>query len=631
MTVNGILQILLFFTAVLLLTKPMGVYMTRVFEGERTLLSPVLGWLERLCYKLFGVDKDEDMKWTTYAFAMLMFSVVGMLFTYILLRFQGHINAFGMNPKGFSGKDMTTDLAFNTAASFSTNTNWQSYVPETTVSYFSNMVSLAVHNWMSAATGIVIAIALVRGFARRSANGIGNFWVDLTRTTLYILMPLCLVYSLFLVQQGVPQNFAPYTAAQTVDGTPKTNGTDNTQSIAQGAVASQESIKMLGTNGGGIFNANSAHPYENPTPLTNFIQIVSIFLIPAGLTYTFGKMVGNTKQGWALFAAMSTMFFIGVSVCYTAEQKGNPLVGQMNVMTAGTGTQPGGNMEGKETRFGIANSALFATVTTDASCGAVNSMHDSFTPIGGLVPLSNILTGEVIFGGTGAGLYGMLMYAVIAVFIAGLMVGRTPEYLGKKIEQFEVKMAMLAVLVLAADILCFTALGANLNLAPGATSQTFTDAQKADEDKLVQQSATASWNHVNNSSPSNYYGATYNNQNNASAHGFSEIFYAYSSGTGNNGSAFAGITANTPYYNVTLGFAMLIGRFLMIIPLLAIAGSLAKKKIIPESAGTFPTDSPTFTLLLIGTVVIVGALTFFPALALGPIVEHFLMGLGKTF
>ena len=493
------------------------------------------------------------------------------------------------------------------------------------------MVSLAIHNWMSAATGIAVAVALIRGFARRTANGIGNFWVDMTRTTLYVLLPLCLVYSLFLVQQGVPQNLKPYMDVKTVDTTPATNGKDNTQSIPQGFVASQESIKMLGTNGGGIFNANSAHPYENPTPLANYVQMVSIFLIPAGLTYTFGRMVRNTKQGWALFAAMSTLFFVGVSVCYTSELKGNPQVAAMNVMTADTGTQPGGNMEGKETRFGITNSALFATVTTDASCGAVNAMHDSFTPLGGAVPLANILSGEVIFGGTGSGLYGMLMYAVIAVFIAGLMVGRTPEYLGKKIEQYEVKMAMLAVLVLAADILVFTAIGANLNIAPGKDSQTFTDAQKADEDTLIKTHPAAAWNHVNNSSPSNYYGATYNNQNNSGAHGFSEIFYTYSSATGNNGSAFAGITANTPFYNLTIGIALLIGRFLMIIPLLAIAGSLAKKKLVPASAGTFPTDSATFTVLLIGTIVIVGALTFFPALALGPLVEHLQMINGKTF
>ena len=635
-TPNGVIQILLFFAVVLALTKPMGLYMARVFEGERTLLSPVLLPVERLFYKLFGVrdGEESEMKWTTYAFAMLMFSVVGILLTYILLRAQGMFHFMGMNPKGFSGKDMTPDLSFNTASSFATNTNWQGYTPELTVSYFTNMLTLAIHNWMSAATGIAIAVALIRGFARRNADSIGNFWKDLTRCTLYILLPICLVYSMFLIQQGVPQNLKPFVDVKTVDATPATNGKDNSQSIPQGFVASQESIKMLGTNGGGVFNANSAHPYENPTPLVNFIQVVSIFLIPAGLTYTFGMMVKNTKQGWALFAAMSSLFFVGVCVAYTAEQKGNPQVAAMNVMTAPTDTQPGGNMEGKETRFGITNSALFATVTTDASCGAVNSMHDSFTPIGGMVPLANILTGEVIFGGTGAGLYGMLMYAVIAVFIAGLMVGRTPEYLGKKIEQFEVKMAMLAVLVLAADILCFTAVSSNLQIRPLAATLTVTDANKADGEKYA--ATPASWNRLNNAGANNggadtFYGPTYNNQNNSGAHGFSEIFYAYSSATGNNGSAFAGITVNTPYYNMTLGLAMLIGRFLMIIPLLAIAGSLAKKKYVPESAGTFPTDSPTFTVLLVGVIVIVGALTFFPALALGPLVEHFQMMGGKTF
>jgi K+-transporting ATPase ATPase A chain len=617
MTINGIGQILLYCVLILLLTKPLGAFIARVFAGERTFLSPIFRPIERLFYKLFGVDETQDMKWTTYSLAMLAFTVVGLVVSYVLLRLQGMLP---LNPQHYTGTHMTSDLTFNTAASFATNTNWQSYVPEQTVSYFSNMTALAIHNWMSAATGIAIAIALIRGFARKSAAGIGNFWVDMTRATLYVLMPICLVYALFLVQQGVPQNFAPYTAAKTLEG--------SAQTIAQGPVASQEAIKMLGTNGGGFFNANSAHPFENPTPLTNLVQMLSIFLIPAALTYTFGKMVGNTKQGWALFAAMSAMFLAGVFVCYGAEQSGNPNVSKLGVMSAASATQSGGNMEGKETRFGIANSALFATVTTDASCGAVNSMHDSFTPLGGMVPLFNIMTGEVIFGGVGAGLYGMLMYAVLAVFIAGLMVGRTPEYLGKKIEKFEVKMAMLAVLILAASILGFTALSANMNLPPGKDSATFTDAQKADEAKLP---PTAKWNHVNNSSPSNYYGATYNNVNNSGAHGFSEILYTYTSATGNNGSAFAGITANTPYYNFTIGLAMLIGRFLMIIPLLAIAGSLAAKKHVPESAGTFPTDSGTFVMLLVGVVLIVGALTFFPALALGPIVEHFQMLAGKFF
>jgi K+-transporting ATPase ATPase A chain len=612
MTPIGILQIAVFCGILLLTTKPLGTYMARVFEGERTFLSPVFGPIERGLYKLFGVREDEDMKWTTYAFAMLMFSMVGALLTYALLRLQG---VFPFNPQGFSGKDMTPDLSFNTAVSFATNTNWQSYTPESTVSYFSNMVSLAIHNWMSAATGIAIAVALTRGIARHSAKGIGNFWVDLTRTILYILLPICFVYSLFLVQQGVPQNFAPYVKATGIEGA--------AQSIPQGAVASQESIKMLGTNGGGIFNANSSHPYENPNGLVNFVQMLSIFLIPSALCYTFGKMVGNTRQGWALFAAMSAMFLVGVFVCYGAEAAGNPQVQALGV--------PGGNMEGKEVRFGVPSSALFATVTTDASCGAINSWHDSFTPIGGAVPLFNIMTGEVIFGGTGAGLYGMLMFAILAVFIAGLMVGRTPEYIGKKIESYEVKMAMLATLVLAASILGFTAIGANQNLPPGKDSVTFTDKQQADEQKLLAQNPLASWNHVNNSSPSNYYGAMYNNVNNSGAHGFSEIIYSYTSATGNNGSAFAGITVNTPIWNTTLGFAMLIGRFLMIIPLLAIAGSLASKKYVPASLGTFPTDGATFTFLLVGVVLLVGALTFLPALALGPIVEHFQMMQGMHF
>ena len=620
MTSNGILQLALFFCAVLLLTRPMGAYMARVFQGERTLLTPILRPVERLLYKLFGVREDEDMKWTTYTFALLMFSLVGALLTYALLRLQGHLP---FNPQHFTGKEMTADLAFNTAMSFTSNTNWQNYVPEAVVSYFSNMVALASHNWMSAAAGIAVAIALVRGFARRSAQGIGNFWVDVTRGALYILLPICLVYSLFLVQQGVPQNFAPYTQVKTLEGAD--------QVIGQGPVASQESIKMLGTNGGGFFNANSSHPYENPTPLANFIQMLSIFSIGAGLTYTFGKMTGNTKQGWAIFGAMAFMFIAGLGVCYWAEAKGNPNVAQFGVMTAADEGQPGGNMEGKEVRFGIADSALFATVTTDASCGAVNSMHDSYTPLGGMIPLINIMCDETIFGGVGAGLFGMLMYAVVAVFIAGLMVGRTPEYIGKKIEKFEVRMAILAVLLLFANVVIWTAFGTNANLPPGSTSQTFTDAQKGDEEKLLAEHPAAVWNHVNNSSPSNYYGGTWNNVNNSGAHGFSEILYQYASQTGNNGSGFAGLTANTPYYNITGGVAMLIGRFLMMIPLLAMAGSLARKKAVPESAGTLATDSGTFAFLLAAVVLIVGALEYFPALSLGPIVEHFQMVGGKLF
>lgn len=617
MTLNGLLQMLAFFVIILLVTKPMGGYMARVFNGERTILQPILRPIERLFYRLLGISESEDMRWTTYSFALLMFSVAGGLFTFALLRLQG---VLPLNPQHFTGKDMTPDLAFNTAVSFMTNTNWQSYSPETTISYFSNMVALAAHNWMSAAAGIAVAIAVVRGFARHSMQGLGNFWVDVTRAILYILLPFCLVYSIVLVSQGVPQNFAPYTQVRTLEGA--------AQTIAQAPVASQESIKMLGTNGGGIFNANSSHPFENPNPLTNFLQMLSIFLIPAGLTYTFGKMVGNTKQGWALFAAMSLMFLSGLGVCYRSEATGNPNVAKLGVMTAATTGQPGGNMEGKETRFGIADSALFATITTDASCGAVNSMHDSYTPVGGLIPLGNLMCDEVIFGGVGAGLYGILMYAVVAVFIAGLMVGRTPEYVGKKIEKYEVRMAVLAVLILVGNNLLFTALAANANLPPGAGSATFTDKQVADEAKLP---ALASWNHVNNSTPSNYYGATWNNVNNSGAHGFSEILYAYCSATANNGSALAGITANTPYYNTTLGIAMLIGRFLMIIPILAMAGSLVRKKQIPVSAGTLATDTGTFVVVLAAVVVVVGAIEYFPALALGPIVEHFQMLGGKLF
>jgi K+-transporting ATPase ATPase A chain len=594
--------------------------MAHVFQGERTTLRPVLRPIERLFYRLFGVNEDEDMKWTTYTFSMLMFSVVGGLLTYALLRLQGYLP---FNPRHFTGKEMTADLSFNTAMSFTTNTNWQNYVPEAVVSYFSNMVALAWHNWMSSATGIAAAIAVVRGFARRSAKGIGNFWVDITRCTLYILLPICLVYALFLVQQGVPQNFAPYTAVKTLEGAD--------QSIGQGPVASQECIKMLGTNGGGFFNANSSHPYENPTPLTNLIEMISIFSIGAGLTYTFGKMVGNTKQGWAIFGAMAFMFIGGLSLCYWSEAKGNPNIAQLGVMTAAAEGQPGGNMEGKEVRFGIANSALFATVTTDASCGAVNSMHDSYTPLGGMVPLLNIMCDEVIFGGVGAGLFGMLMYAVIAVFIAGLLVGRTPEYIGKKIEKFEVRMAVLAVLLLFANVAVWTAFGANVNLPPGKDSVTFTDKQAADEAKLLAEHPAATWNHFNNSSPSTYYGATWNNVNNSGAHGFSEILYQYASQTGNNGSAFAGFTGNTPYFNLTGGVAMLIGRFLMMIPLLAMAGSLARKKAVPDSAGTLATDSGTFAFMLAAVVLIVGALEYFPALSLGPIVEHFQMIGGKLF
>jgi K+-transporting ATPase ATPase A chain len=618
MTTNGIVQMMLFFGLILLLTKPVGGYMARVFAGERTFLTPVLGAVERLLYRLFGVRESEDMPWTTYAFALLMFSVVGGLLTYALLRLQAYLP---LNPQHFGGQQMPADLAFNTAMSFTTNTNWQNYVPEAVVSYFSNMVALASHNWMSAAAGIAVAIAVVRGFARQTASGIGNFWVDVTRATLYVLLPISVVAVLVLMWQGVPQNFAPYTQAVTLEGAKQT--------IGQGPVASQEVIKMLGTNGGGFFNANSAHPFENPTPLTNLLQMLMIFVIPAGLTYTFGRMVRNTRQGWAIFAAMTFMFAGGLGLCYWSEARGNPNVAKLGVMTQPTVGQPGGNMEGKETRFGIANSTLFATVTTDASCGAVNSMHDSYTPLGGMVPLLNIMCDETIFGGVGAGLFGILMYAVIAVFIGGLMVGRTPEYVGKKIEKYEVRMAIVAVLILFANVVVWTALGANLKLPPGDTSQSFADAQKADEQALLKAHPAAAWNHYNTSSPSLYYGSTYNNVNNAGAHGLTEILYQYASQTGNNGSAFAGFTGNTPYYNVTGGIAMLVGRFLMIVPLLAMAGSLARKKLVPASAGTLATDSATFAVLLAAVVLIVGALEYFPALALGPIVEHFHMIAGR--
>jgi K+-transporting ATPase ATPase A chain len=579
---NGLFLITVFFLLLLACTKPIGAFMARVFEGERTFLHPVIRPLERLVYRLCGIEEDREQIWTQYAGALLMFSVVGLLLTYLIQRLQGWLP---FNPQGFGAKVMTPDLAFNTAVSFTTNTNWQSYVPETTVSYFTNMVGLATHNFMSAAAGMAIAVALIRGFARSSTQRIGNFWVDMTRATLYILLPLSIVFAMVLVSQGVIQNFAPYTAVKTIEGA--------TQTIAQGPVASQEAIKMLGTNGGGFFNANSAHPFENPTPISNFLQTFSIFLIPAGLTYTFGKMVKDTRQGWALFAAMSVLFLAGVGVTFWAEQNGNPVLAGLGVQQQATDTQSGGNMEGKEVRFGIPGSALFAVVTTDASCGAVNSMHDSYTPLGGMVPLVNIQLGEVVFGGVGAGLYGMLMFAILAVFISGLMVGRTPEYLGKKIEQKEVKMVMLAALVLAASIL----------LPAGASSVA----------------------HFAKDSYINPPGPAIANTSNGGPHGLSEILYAYTSGTGNNGSAFAGISANTPWFNTTIGLSMLIGRFLMIIPLLAVAGSLANKRMVPVSAGTLPTHGSLFVAMVVGVVVIVGALTYFPALALGPIVEHLLM------
>lgn len=583
---QGLFLITAFYLVVMALTKPLGAFMARVFEGQRTFLHPVVRPLERLVYRLCGIREDREQRWTQYAASLLAFSLVTLLITYLLQRIQGLLP---LDPHALG--TVTPDLAFNTAVSFATNTNWQSYVPETTVSYFTQMVALATHNFFSAAAGIAVAIALVRGFARHTTERVGNFWVDLTRAILYVLLPLSIAGAVLLASQGVIQNFGVYTKARTLEGA--------VQTIAQGPVASQEAIKMLGTNGGGFFSANSAHPFENPTPLSNFLQVLFIFLIPAGLTYTFGKMVRDTRQGWALFAAMSILFFAGVAVTYWAEQSGNPILASLGVEQRPTATQPGGNMEGKEVRFGIPSSALFAVVTTDASCGAVNSMHDSFTPLGGLVPLVNIQLGEVVFGGVGAGLYGMLMFAILAVFIAGLMVGRTPEYLGKKIEQKEVKMVMLAVLILAASILLFA----------GASA--------------VADFTRNGW--------ANPPGPATANLNNGGPHGLSEMLYAYTSGTGNNGSAFAGINANTPWYNITIGLAMLIGRFLMIIPLLAVAGSLAGKKLVPASAGTLPTHGPLFVALLVGAVLIVGALTFFPALALGPVVEHFLMHEHRLF
>jgi len=603
MTLIGWFQIILFFALILALTKPFGTFMFNVFEGKRTWISPVFRPLEALVYKIGGVREDEEMPWTTYTLAMLLFSVVTLGVTYGFLRLQAYLP---LNPMHFGDAKnapsyataMTPDLAFNTAISFTTNTNWQAYSGENTMSYFSQMAALASHNFFSAATGIAIAIALVRGLGRRSAASIGNFWVDLTRATVYVLLPICLVYALVLCQQGVIENFHAYRTVTGIEG--------GTQTIPGGPFASQEAIKMLGTNGGGPLNVNSSHPFENPTALTDFLQVLSIFLIGAGIVYTFGLSVGNVKQGWALWGAMGFLFLVGVSVAYVQEAQGNPLIAAQGVETrASVLGDSGGNMEGKEVRFGVARSALFATVTTDASCGAVNSMHDSFTPLGGLVPMANIMTGEVIFGGVGAGLYGMLMYAILAVFIAGLMVGRTPEYLGKKVEAFEIKMAMLATLVLAADVLLFTA-GASVAHVPHPA---------------------AYWNTVGTS----VNALASANTNNSGPHGFSEMLYAYDSTTGNNGSAFAGLSANTPYWNTTLGLSMLIGRFLMIVPLLAIAGSMVRKKRVTASAGTFPTDTPLFAGLLVGVVVIVGALTYFPGVSLGPVVEHFLMHSGKTF
>jgi K+-transporting ATPase ATPase A chain len=596
MTTNGIVQLAILFLAVLAVTKPLGVFMARIFSGERTLAGRLLGPVERLIYRLCRVDAGDEQRWTEYTAAILMFNLAGLLVLYALQRLQFYLP---LNPQAFTG--VNPDLAFNTAVSFTTNTNWQAYSGESTMSYLVQMAGLAFHNFVSAATGIVLAIAFIRGIARREARTVGNFWVDLVRCSLYLLLPLCIVGALVLVSQGVVQNLSPYTSAALVEEqqveTKKDDGTTITETrteqvIAQGPVASQEIIKELGTNGGGFFNANSAHPFENPTPFSNFFEMLAIFAIGSGLTYTLGRMTGNQKHGWAVFAAMAALFLAGFFAAYYFEAHGNPMFDRHGITQAAIdtpgGEQSGGNMEGKEVRFGIANSALFATMTTDASCGAVNSMHDSYTPLGGMVPLLNIMLGEVIFGGVGAGMYGMLVMVVLTVFIAGLMVGRTPEYLGKKIESKDVKMAMLYVLVFALSILVFSA-----------------------------------WSSVVD------YGAS--KVNNSGPHGLSEIVYAYTSATGNNGSAFAGITVNTHWYNTTLGLAMLIGRFLMIIPMMGIAGNLAAKKIVPPSAGTFPVHTPLFVTLLIGVILIVGALTFFPMLSLGPIVEHFLMNAGTTF
>jgi K+-transporting ATPase ATPase A chain len=595
MTTNGILQIVVFFLLILVFVKPLGIYIAKVFAGEKTFLHPVLRPIERLCYLLGGVDESVEQRWTQYTGSLLAFSVISFLILYALQRLQGFLP---FNPMGFStahamsgATPMTPDLAFNTAASFLTNTNWQNYSGESTLSYLVQMAGLTVQNFVSAAAGLAVAMAVVRGFARHEAKTLGNFWADLVRGTVYVLLPMALVGALVLCSQGVLQNLKPYTTVTTVEGAK--------QVIAQGPVASQEAIKELGTNGGGFFNANSSHPFENPTPFTNLFEMFLILVIPAALTYTFGRMVGDTRQGWAIFAAFTVMFVMGVLVCYGSEQAGNPILGRMGLQTAATSGQSGGNMEGKEVRFGVANSALWVTVTTDTSTGAINSVHDSLTPLGGLVPMVNMMTDIVVFGGVGAGLYGILIYCIIAVFIAGLMVGRTPEYLGKKLQQKEVKMAMLAIIATSASILIFSAISSVVPFAKNGY-----------------------WNPP---------GAAIANTSNGGPHGFSEILYAYDSATGNNGSAFAGLNGNTPWYNLTLGLAMLIGRFVFLIPILAAAGSLAAKKKIPVTSGTFPTHGPLFVGLLVGTVIIVAALTYFPAVSLGPIVEHYLMHSGKLF
>jgi len=593
MDIFGWIQLTLYIVLLLALTKPMGLYLVRVLDaGGRTSLDPVLRPVERLFYRLFRVDPGKEQDWKRYTMSMLSFSLAGLLFTYAILRLQ---HLLPLNPQGFGS--VSPDLAFNTAVSFTTNTNWQNYAGESTLSYFSQMVGLTFHNFASAAVGIAVAAALVRGIARHSMKTIGNFWVDLVRINLYLLLPICLVFAVFLVSQGMIQNFKAYEKTSLIETavvqTPRKDVAGNEmkddkgnaimetqevrdQIIPQGPVASQAAIKMLGTNGGGFFNANAAHPYENPTPLSNFLQMLSIFLIPSGLTYYLGRTVKKQQHGWAVWSAMAILFIVAVLVCWSAESAGNPRLHALGIDPVS------GNMEGKEIRFGIFNSALFAVVTTDASCGAVNSMHDSFTPLGGLVPLFNIQLGEVVFGGVGSGLYGMLVFVVLAVFLTGLMVGRTPEYLGKKIDSYDVKVSVLALLILIFSILGFSAwaIAGKWGLAG-----------------------------LNNSGP----------------HGLTEILYAYSSATGNNGSAFAGLSANTPWYNTTLALAMLFGRFIMIVPVMALAGSMARKKLIPSTGGSFPVWGVMFTLILVGTVLIVGALTFLPTLALGPIVEHFLM------
>ena len=605
MNILGWLELAIFLIVLILITKPLGIYLVHVLDAHgKTFLDPVVKPLEKITYRLFGVDPEKEQSWLQYTIAMLVFTGVTVLFTYAILRLQGFL-PLNQDPKTFQA--VTDHIAFNTAISFSTNTNWQSYSGESTMSYFSQMVALAVHNFMSAAVGIGVAAAVVRGIARHTAKTIGNFWVDLVRITYYLLLPICIFYALFLVWQGVPQNFKPYQTAKVVEAqkvqVPKKDANGNpvndakgnpvteeqtvdSQTITEGPMASQMAIKMLGTNGGGFVNANAAHPFENPTPLSNFFQMLSIFAIPSALTYYLGRMVKSQKHGWAVWITMALVFVVGFLICWGCEAAGNPQVAALGVNPAD------GNMEGKEIRFGITNSALFATITTDASCGAVNSMHDSFTPIGGLIPMLNIQLGEIIFGGVGAGLYGMILFMILAVFIAGLMVGRTPEYLGKKIESYDVKMAAFGILLMAFSILGFSGWA-----------------------------SVSDWGQAG--------------RNNMGPHGLSEILYAFTSCTGNNGSAFNGLTAapssGDPHYDITLGFAMLIGRFGMIIPVMALAGSLARKKHVATGVGTFPVSGPLFIILLIGTILLVGALTFFPALSLGPILEHFLMYGGKQY